>query len=933
MRANHTVSSLALCGVSTIVLTAFAGAVAAQTAGGSSGTASSGPASSEIQLAQAKPQSGSPAAATKRPVMEEIIVTAQRREEALQAVPIAVSAFSAKALELKKIEGGASLQQSIPNSSYSRGNFGGYNFQIRGIGTKLVATGADTATSVHVNNSPVTANNLQDVDFYDMERVEVLRGPQGTLYGRNATGGVINLITAKPTDKWEGMVQGEFAEFGTVKVKGAINAPLVDDKLDLRVAGAYVKRDGYGTNLTSGTAIDGRDLYATRATLSFTPSSNFHSYLMYERFDEDDNKSRIGKQLCAKDTPPTSVGGIAVIPGSLSQGFLSQGCKPAALDSASSLGAVDSRATLGGLLGNLTGLLTGDSNAGKIQDGNLRTIEASADPIYRSKSDYVQFSANWDISDKFTLSSLTAYNKTTGLSVQDYNRITGTATFNATPFSPGGVFTDPQVGATNQLRTYDKGDGRSTETVEELRLQSNLSGPFNFNVGGIYIDLHSLTNYYVLGNTLTAYSLVSNGGLPCALNSPTCVYIDPKPAIAVDGVGHNYYDNRTDYRLNSKAVFGEGYFQASDDLKITAGIRYTQDTKTAITFNVPLLAPGSGLTPNPKQTAHFNEATGKFGVDWKPKTSFTDDSLLYANYSRGYKGGGFNPPGSVGVASVGPTYAPEFVDAFEVGTKNVLHGGDLVLNGTGFYYTYTGYQVSQIINRTSVNVNIDAKVKGLEFESLWSPISPLTFNANAGYLDTEITNGAYIDTFNRTQGDPSLTLVKNSNASNCVANTAAVAAVLRLVNLGALGPTTLLGICSGALAALGAVPSEGKLVNLKGNQLPNAPHWNLSLGAQYTATLADDWSAIVRLDYYSQGEAFTRIFNASADRLSSWDNTNLSVRFANQRLGLTVEGYMTNIFDNTPITDAYLTDDSSGLFRNIFTLDPRIIGMKITKRF
>src|SRR5262249_3275106 len=136
--------------------------------------------------------------------LAEVVVTAQKRQEAIQSVPIAVSAFSAADLEARRLDGGQDLQLSVPNMSFSRSPFGTSNSQIRGIGYQVVSTGGDDGVGIHENNVPLTVNRLSDADFYDMTRVEVLRGPQGTLFGRNATGGVINLITAKPTHDLSG---------------------------------------------------------------------------------------------------------------------------------------------------------------------------------------------------------------------------------------------------------------------------------------------------------------------------------------------------------------------------------------------------------------------------------------------------------------------------------------------------------------------------------------------------------------------------------------------------------------------------------------------------------------------------------------------------------------------------------------------------------
>ena len=161
-------------------------------------------------------------------VIQELVVTAQKREEALQDVPIAVSAFNQDAFQKAKIDGGPNLVLAVPNVNFSKGNFTGYNFQIRGVGSKLVSGSGDAGTGIHLNNAPLIANNLFETEFYDVERVEVLRGPQGTLYGRNATGGVVNLITAKPIDEFEAMIRGEIGNYSSRKVRGMVNLPLND---------------------------------------------------------------------------------------------------------------------------------------------------------------------------------------------------------------------------------------------------------------------------------------------------------------------------------------------------------------------------------------------------------------------------------------------------------------------------------------------------------------------------------------------------------------------------------------------------------------------------------------------------------------------------------------------------------------------------------
>lgn len=918
-------------------------------------------------------------------VIEELVVTAQKKEEALQDVPIAVSAFDQNALEKSKIDGGPNLVLAVPNVNFSKGNFTGYNFQIRGIGSKLVAGSGDAGTGIHLNNAPLIANNLFETEFYDVERVEVLRGPQGTLYGRNATGGVVNLLTAKPKDIFEGNLRAEYGNYNTMKARGMINIPL-GETLAARFAGSYLKRDGFGENLVTGNDADDRDLYGVRATIAFNPTDRFRAWAMWDHFEEDDNRSRIGKQFCTKDNGPANVGGLGYstaaggLIGQIQRGLFSQGCSPTSLYSADALGTVNSQATLGGLFGALGGFQTGDAYAGKMQTPNIRDIESTFDPVYKSKTDIYEFNAAFDVTENLTLNWLSAYTFYKLYTRQDYNRYTPSTNFNTTPnpvnafagvpnyaaiyasLFPGGAINDPQNGAFNRFTTSDISSAYTEQWSHEIRLQSNFDGPFNYNIGGIFSRYQATGDYYVMFNTGTGYyqinNLLTTGNANCAGAAP-CVAIDPNTD--PNRSGHNYYDSYGPYDLTSYAAFGEFYWQMSDNFKWTLGLRYTVDSKEVENHSVVLGTPGVGIGgPLPGAPAilktKFKEPTGRFGFDWKPDLGFTDETLVYAFYSRGYKAGGLNTPPSpgIGVVPVPATFEPEFINSYEIGTKNTLLNGTMQLNLTGFYYDYKGYQVSKIVNRASTNENIDAEVMGAEFESIWQPIEGLRLNAAIGYLDTKIKNATSIDTFNRTQGNAGLTLVKSSAASNCVVSTAAAATALAISNGQVPGftpnPFNLLGVCTlasaagagtniggtGAIAAgtnaFGGLVSEGVTVDLDGNSLPNAPHWTISLGAQYTWTFGD-WDATLRGDYYKQTKTYARIYNSTADRIKAWDNVNLTLTVENRDLGVELGGFVKNATNEKAITDFYLTDDSSGLYRNAFYTEPRTYGVSITKRW
>jgi len=892
------------------------------------------------------------AASTNEPSMvQTLVVTAQRREEAIQDVPVAVSAFSADSLKNKRIEGGQDLLHAVPNVNFARGNFGGFNFQIRGIGTKTVGTSADGGISVHENDMPLIASSLGDGDFFDVERVEVLRGPQGTLFGRNATGGVVNIISNKPTDRYQAEVTAEYGNFDSKRLKGFVNVPF-SDTVAVRAAVNYLKRDGFATNTYLNANEDNRDMWSGRLSAQWKPTERLRMNVMWERSREDDNRDRVGKQLCINDPGKTSVGGVAT--NGMTQNLLSQGCSNGSLYGSNSYGALNTLASLGGFMGAAIGLMdpTVNPNAGVTVPSDVRKWASTIMPKFNRQGDLYEFKAEFDLTDHLLLINQAGYATGKYFTKADYNRVIPTSNFNPGFNLPAsaivgapvtnGVVADPQTGTLNKFVALDFSTSTQRQFSEELRIQSSFKGPLNFSGGLNFTDFSTTTDYYVLANTLTVPAeYLASVGVPYPLD------FNPIP----NGKGANYYDNRTDYRLGAYAAFGELYYKPSDDFKITLGLRYGVDRKWDIAHGVQLLATG---TPNsPVQTVAFKEWTGRLNAEWTPHLSFTDKTLVYATYSRGYKPGGFNPGITPGLP-IPVSFNSEFVDAIEVGTKNVLLNGSMILNATGFYYDYSGYQISAIVNRNSVNTNIDAKVSGLELEAMWEPVKNLRLNSTIGYLHTEISNGSTPDQLDLTGGDATLTVVKSLNTSNCVAKTSDLALVQTLINNGTLGafPSGLFSsknywmTCEGVAGLTAAgVPGlsgwssatnksvTGVDVNLKGHQLPNSPEFTVNVGAQYTYHINDAWRITPRADFYFQDSSYSRIFNTAHDQIKAYEIANLSLVIEQPEWGLNIQAYVKNVFDKTYIQDAYLTDASSGLFTNIFVGDPRTYGLAVTKKF
>ncbi|AMG74949.1 TonB-dependent receptor [Sphingopyxis granuli] len=949
---------------------------------------------------------------------EEIVVTAQKRVESVQNVPISVSAFSAQSLDEQKIEGGSELVRAVPNVSFSKSNFASYNFSIRGIGTKALSVASDPAVAVSFNNTPLIRNRLFEQEYFDVERVEVLRGPQGTLYGRNATGGVVNMIPniAEPGD-FGADLKLEAGNYKSMRASGMVNIPL-GETLAVRAAGAWTSRDGYDFNTVTNRRVNGRDLWSTRISAAWEPSDNFKVNAIWEHFYENDDRSRTGKQLCTRDPGPTSVGGVDISDRPAHRGFFSQGCLPGSLYDDDAYGVPNGYAlphiTAAALVINqgygdrmsngareFVNLLdkTKDPYAGIVQSRNLREISTHYDPTFRAKNDVFQFNAELSVGPDIKLYSQTSYSRDNYYSTQDYNRFNPAGPLfrdsstlvdglgqplPTVGLTPGGMLLDPQLGPSDTILGIDMVKARSNQWYQELRLQSSFDGPINFIVGANYLKHKINEDYYVFNNLFTAAArAIFAGGLSslpvrdCSNYVSQsmfdwCVYTDPNSLDNIDGDGHNYFRSININKTQSKAVFGEIYWDLSDNLKFTSGLRLTEDKKVATPIKSQLLL-GAGyvasgfvnfgyrVSPDIKQK--WTRLTGRAVLDWKPNISFTDSTLLYASYARGYKGGGANPPSIDGnpellqFIPLPETFRPESVNAFEIGMKNSFSGGKFTLNANAFFYDYTDYQVSQIVDRLALNENFDATMWGAELELAWRPTPRFRANANFGYLGSRIADGMKsIDVMNRTQGNPDWVLVKPwlQVASNCIAPRSLVEEIVNhrtgLFNVGPEG--VIFPLCGAswqgdyrAGSFLGQImgitydpttdaPNQGRgfEADLGGNELPNAPHWTVNLGAQYTLPV-NDWEFTLRGDYYRQGKSWARVYNTAIDRLKSWDNANVSLTVERPDSGLAFQFYVKNLFNKTPITDAFLNSDDSGLTTNVFTLDPRIIGFSIAKKF
>ncbi len=994
----------------------------------------------------------------------EIVVTAQRQSERLQDVPIAVSAFSSEALEAQQIKTPSDLQLTLPNVTFTKTNFTGASFTIRGIGDLCVGTTCDSATAIHLNGDPLFSTRLFETEFFDLERVEVLRGPQGTLFGRNATSGVVNVITAKPKlGQFEAAVEGEYGNYDSLKGKAMINIPL-GDTAAFRIAGIYLNRDGYTKNTFLNTRIDDRDLYSVRGSFRWEPTPDTTIDLLGSYFHERDQRTRIQKQLCQRD--PTGI--LGCLNSRLDNSpFNGNATFTAALTSKEFLATQGIPASFA--LGSLYGP---DVYANTTIPKDSRTVNTAFTPNYFTSELILQGRVDHNFGP-VSLQVSGQYQKVKLEAQQDYNSNVGNRSLYAgalntlafvaangiptnlpapapafvpgsaayfeplaaalIPNGPNGVLCTSQSDDTgrgvfggngicsDQSLQFDRSNQYNSSWSAEAILSSDLDGPFNFLLGGIYANYHLTENsYYVnafpidyLAGLLGAFSSFSNGLPPSVLGQP-------------------FFRNHTDdLKIKSYGLFGEAYFEVSDRLKLTAGLRYNNDKKnvrarsllassngnifapyslTGGLFDTPLgalfdgdsatactktLPDGSVVFDSNGQPASpvgavgsvpgceafqirgvsYKKITGRFVIDYK----ITDDNLLYASYSRGYKSGGINPPLQP-VFGVPESFKPEQVDAFEIGSKNTFGNGALQLNLTAFYYKYKDLQLSKIVARTAVNDNVSADIYGMEIEGMVRPDPDWVINLGFSYLHTKVTEDKFTSNprdFGGGRADA--VIIKDiTNGANCAVgsksgNVAGINAFVNTVNNvinagavpglkagaglqgttafpadGGIASTGAYGICgvlgaaaSGAFAGAGLDPaafggvdyySAGIPVNIKGNKLPQAPNYKFSAGVQYTAHMGD-MTLVPRFDLAYTGDSYGNIFNGNVNKIKGYAQVNAQIQFNGPDDKWYVKGFIQNIFDANSVTGLYVTDQSSGNYTNIFTLEPRRYGIAAGMKF
>ena len=931
-------------------------------------------------------------------IIEEIIVTSQRTEESLQDVPIAVTALTGDMLEDMQIESGSDLQLVTPSLSFQGADARGGAFNIRGITNLAVSATAESGVEIHVNDLPVGSTTMQDGEFLDLERIEVLRGPQGTLYGKNSVGGAINLITARPVfGESLGKASVDMGDFDLLKTKLMLNIPL-GDSMAMRIATSSVERDGNIKNIYSKAPtpyINNRDSNSFRLSLAWQVNDSTDILLVHENYDEDSTRHYVNNRYCKRD-PSVAVGCTPGAP------LVHELTHPMAT-------FVENLAILTGILDYTP--LTDMSGAPKgFWQSNNR-----GNPRYIVDQDITQLIINHSINENWDMTVSHSrkdrlYDRTGVYESEEYDRLR----FKDNPYFPGGNVPMTGYGPNCNLDDGTLGSygGCITDTmnypdgfdrqynpagkneVTEIRFQSNLNGNWNYLLGAIHTEASGKSVYDIAANGLDALALfppgVLTGGLPqgfVQLYAPL-------------------FRSSTISATRSSAIFGEIYYQANDRLKYTLGLRRTEDYKeqygrspflSVVGFgsqgNGFTALPGQSIpafgqswyasgTPGDPETDYANN-TGRFVVDYV----LNDNTLVYGSISKGFKGGGFNPPLDPAKYPDTPQVFPSTeLTAFEVGFKADFPEQGMRWNAAAYLYDAEDYQVTKIQNKTRVNEGIDVDMMGFESEFIWVPLNAPQWRINMGiaWEESEIASGEMI--MNPANADLCLTtgcgnwhLMKNAADGEVFVVRKDVATVIWNMWQGGLwGPLQALIVpaefhgdrktgeptpvsflpnvtpghlpsltasrdlysqymVSTACSILGCNPADaikdGLLSDIGGNTLTH-PELSMNLGVQYTMAM-ENYNVNFRLDAYKQDERYTTLFDLEWDKVPAWTEYNamISITPSVEDPKWRVDIYGQNITDEQNIQHIGEATAPLGFNKSIWAREQASYGVKWTYNF
>ncbi|MBP7701118.1 MAG: TonB-dependent receptor [Phenylobacterium sp.] len=810
--------------------------------------------------------------------IEELVVTAEKREQSLQDVPVAVTAYTSEKRDLLGVATVEDLARVTPSVAYTNND----RLSIRGFGRLTNAIGTDPSVALYSDG--IFSNSMADSSTPSLfiERTEILRGPQGTLYGRNSIGGALNIIGKRPSDTFQGEVRGAVGNYGSWRTDALVTGPITEG-LRFLVGGSVERRDeGYIENIGPAGDTSALKRYTLEAQVEADLGENITARLRYTKFDWDDSY------------------GV----GNIHEAVISP------YDTRSATGLENSALYYNPTFG-YAGVNPATADQYKINTD--QTMEGKLSDHHR-----LHFDLSWDLGGA-TLKYLAGYQSYTYNTNGDEDRSSRQGLFSIPTATPFGAYTATNVSPNERFFYTEEQQWWSNE----INLSSNSDGPLHWIVGlyQYHQEYSQPQGLRVLGDPAMQNPLSLATGRPAAPN-PNGNYL------FVDG----------SLEVNSYAGFGQIDYEFAENWTLTAGLRYSKDEKSGTDFaryvsrspttttllqqfaNIPAAvgqgvaldfttfvvcggatiaacnalpqyanlreAQGGGLIRDLK--ADYDAWTGTLGVQWQPD----GDTNAYARYSRGYKSGGWLA--SNGLTPV-PYADPEYVNNYEIGLKKTF-GGRFQLNSAIFYADYQGFQapLRVIISGTTTGtqfLNLDARNWGVELEGQWAPIDNLMLFASYAYINAEVTNGCcFVD-------------VNDPTASKAGAK------------------------------PVGGTPAA-RTQNLEGNRLPMTPENKLNLGANYTFNF-DAGSLTLGGTYTYTDDMQTAIFSQSNYTAPANEIVDFRALWKDGQDRFTIIGYVKNAFDEVAFQSSTPTSlNANGAFHQTVKLNfPRTYGVEFQYRF
>ena len=611
---------------------------------------------------------------------DDIVVTANRIEQNLQDVAIAVSAVSGDQLANAGVNGLDNIGDLVPAVTFRKGTTSANSaIFMRGVGTISFSVAAEPSVSTVVDGIVLSRSGQAFMDLVDLERIEVLRGPQGTLFGKNASAGLVNIISRGGSDTFEMDASAEWFEGNEYRLRTSVAGP-ISGNLTGRITGFYGSFDGNIRNINPAVNrdVNGYEHYGVRAILDLEAGAA-DIRLIADYFKADDD-------CCAEVT------------------------------------GVSRGATLDALLAIPGGNARGENQ--RIVNHNL--VTQTIDTQWS-----LTLSGDLEVSDTHTLSLVTGYRNWRNRELREGD------------FLPRAIVGTPEL--------HDNGLVTTEQMSAELRLASDASRPFFYQVGAFV--WHSQNQQTFRRETISCATstlpALPGGAVPCdTANTVATVF----------GTGQSF----SDVNSTNIALFGQATLRITDQLSLTGGLRWTQDELSFTHIRAPgfnrvtgapavgpgvIAAPAGGLTTanppgngsNVSRGSQSNDnISGRASIQFEP----TDDLMLYASYTRGYKGPAYN----VFFNHVAPNNAvpidEEISDSYEIGARTQFFDRRVTLNGTLFQATYDGFQANNFILLGTPPVLVSnltnagqVRTRGFEVDAIVEPVDGLTFRGSVAYAD------------------------------------------------------------------------------------------------------------------------------------------------------------------------------------------------------